>query len=357
MGESVSEPWRRESAPYPAPRVLDAYGPSGILSRTTRRPLKVPVGRMSDRIRSETETTGGLAMRRLEQADAEYPAPLREIPDAPEVLHVRGGLVREDALAVAVVGSRRATPYGLGIAEEIGAALASRGVTVVSGLARGIDSAAHAGALRAGGRTIAVLGCGVDVIYPPENRRLAEDIERRGALVSQFAPGTPPLAHHFPIRNRVIAGLALGVVVVEATAQSGALITARLAAELGREVMAVPGRVTSAQSRGAHALIKDGAALVTDLKDVIEALPARWRACVKPVVPVGQHEQPVAGPAQDPDGQRLLGVVGEDPITIDELIEKGGLGSARTAALLLDLELQGLIRQIEGKRFIQAGRG
>jgi len=373
MGESVSEPWRRESAPYPAPRVLDAYGPSGILSRTTRRPLKVPVGRMSDRIRSETETTGGLAMRRLEQADAEYPAPLREIPDAPEVLHVRGGLVREDALAVAVVGSRRATPYGLGIAEEIGAALASRGVTVVSGLARGIDSAAHAGALRAGGRTIAVLGCGVDVIYPPENRRLAEDIERRGALVSQFAPGTPPLAHHFPIRNRVIAGLALGVVVVEATEQSGALITARLAAELGREVMAVPGRVTSAQSRGAHALLKDGAVLVEDGEDVIDALPTRWRACVKPTdrrehgtAPRRDHLTPGQHAArnieahdqgQDHDRRRLLDAVGEEPVTIDDVIEKSGLGSARAAGLLLELELQGRIRQIEGKRFVQVRSG
>ena len=331
---------------------------------------------MSDRIRSETETTGGLATRRLEREDAEYPAPLREIPDAPEVLHVRGGLVREDALAVAVVGSRRATPYGLGVAEDIGAALASRGVTVVSGLARGIDSAAHSGALRAGGRTIAVLGCGVDVIYPPENRRLAEDIERRGALVSQFAPGTPPLAYHFPIRNRVIAGLALGVVVVEATEQSGALITARLAAELGREVMAVPGRVTSPQSRGTHALLKDGAALVEDWEDVIDALPTCWRACVKILAPHtahsrdhlahGQHAdrhveaqegQDAQDHVQDHDRQRLLDAVGEDPITIDDVIEKSGLGSGRAAALLLELELEGRIRQIEGKRFVQVGRG
>ena len=318
---------------------------------------KVSVGQMSDRIRSETDATGALPMRRLGREDLEYPAPLREIPDAPEVLHVRGALVREDALAVALVGSRRATPYGIGIAEDLAAGLASRGVTVVSGLARGIDSAAHRGALRAGGRTIAVLGCGVDVIYPPENRRLAEDIERRGALVSQFAPGTRPLAHHFPIRNRVIAGLAIGVVVVEAAEQSGALITARLAAELGREIMAVPGRVTSAQSRGAHALIKDGAALVEELEDVIEALPMRWRACLKPVVSVGQHERQAADHVQDPDGQRLLGIVGAEPITIDEVIEKSGLGSARAAALLLELELHGSIRQIEGKRFVQAGRG
>jgi len=177
--------------------------------------------------------------------DDEYPAQLREVPEAPECLYVRGALAREDALAVAVVGSRLATEYGVGVAEGLGAALAARGITVVSGLARGIDSAAHRGALRVGGRTIAVLGSGADVIYPPENRRLAARIEGSGAVVSQFAPGTPPLAHHFPLRNRVIAGLSLGVVVVEAAERSGALITARLAAEFGREVMAVPGPVTS----------------------------------------------------------------------------------------------------------------
>ena len=156
----------------------------------------------------------------------------------------------EDALAVAIVGSRRATAYGLEVAETLAADLAARGVTVVSGLARGIDSAAHRGALRVGGRTLAVLGSGVDVIYPPENRRLADEIAERGALVSQFAPGTPPLPQNFPTRNQVIAAMSLAVVVVEAAEKSGSLITARLAAELGREVLAVPGRITAPESRG-----------------------------------------------------------------------------------------------------------
>src|SRR5262245_15790955 len=187
---------------------------------------------MSECIRSESVGARPRGMRRVDRHDDEFPAPLRVIPEAPEFLYVRGMWVQEDALSVALVGSRRATEYGEGVAEELGAQLAARGVTVVSGLARGIDSAAHRGALRAGGRTIAVLGSGTDVVYPPENRQLAAEIERHGAVISQFAPGTPPLPHRFPARNRVIAGLALGVVVVEAADRSGALITARLAAEL-----------------------------------------------------------------------------------------------------------------------------
>src|SRR6266446_10588581 len=181
-------------------------------------------------------------MIELRPGDPHYPALLGAISSAP-ALFVRGELHADDALAVAIVGSRRATPYGIAAAEQLASDLAARGVTIVSGLARGIDTAAHRGALRVGGRSIAVLGSGVDVVYPPENARLADEIVARGALVSQFAPGTPPLPHHFPTRNAVIAGLSLAVVVVEAAERSGSLITARLAAELGREVLATPGRV------------------------------------------------------------------------------------------------------------------
>jgi DNA processing protein len=278
-------------------------------------------------------------------------------------LWLRGRIAGDDALAVAVVGSRRATPYGIDIAEQISRELAARGVTVVSGLARGIDSAAHRGALAAGGRTIAVLGCGVDVAYPPENRRLAQRITESGALVSQFAPGTPPLPYHFPERNRVIAGLALGVVVVEAAEHSGSLITAGFAAELGREVMAVPGRVTSPESRGTHRLIQDGAALVTDWEDVVAQLPARWRACVRPSAggPGGSdhlaHGQQAAEAVGDPDARLVLGALGEEPVTIDDVIEKSGIGSGRAAALLLELELAGHVRQVDGKRFVPAQPG
>ena len=323
---------------------------------------------MTECIRNETVGIGRIGMRRIARHDDEYPAQLREVPEAPECLYVRGALAREDALAVAVVGSRLATEYGVGVAEGLGAALAARGITVVSGLARGIDSAAHRGALRVGGRTIAVLGSGADVIYPPENRRLAARIEAGGAVVSQFAPGTPPLAHHFPLRNRVIAGLSLGVVVVEAAERSGALITARLAAEFGREVMAVPGPVTSPASRGAHALIRDGAALVERGEDVIAELPARWRECVRPVVRRDEqvapgrrdhlaHARRAGGHSGDADeGEAaVLDAVGDEPMTMDDVIERSGLASGRAAALLLALELEGRVRQIEGKRFVRIG--
>jgi DNA processing protein len=310
---------------------------------------------MKECIRSETVGGRPGGVRRVDRHDEEFPAQLRAVPETPEVLYVRGALVREDALAVAVVGARRATEYGEGVAEELGAQLAARGITVVSGLARGIDSAAHRGALRAGGRTIAVLGSGADVIYPPENRRLAALIERRGAVLSQFAPGTPPLPHHFPLRNRVIAGLALAVVVVEAAERSGALITARLAAEFGREVMAVPGRVTSPASRGTHALIRDGAALVENWGDVVAALPARWRACVTTsrFDPMPSGDRVAAG--QGGDEAVVLGVVGAEPTAMDVIIEKSGVSSGRAAALLLTLELEGRIRRIEGERFVRVG--
>jgi len=325
-------------------------------------------------------------VRALRRSDAEYPALLLPVPTAPDPLHVRGRLVDGDALAVAIVGSRRATPYGLDVAETLAADLAARGVTVVSGLARGIDSAAHRGALRVGGRTIAVLGSGVDVVYPPENRRLADEIVERGALLSQFAPGTPPLPYNFPTRNGVIAGLSLAVVVVEAAERSGSLITARLAAELGREVLAVPGRVTALESRGANRLIQDGAALALGWEDVIAALPDRWKACVTTKQRIGAagdgvswrgaaegepfeqgEAQPKASRANTtakltaatarPEIRQILSLLGEDPLDIDRVIEQSGLGAGPVSAALLDLELDGRVRQIEGKRFVRVAEG
>jgi len=295
-----------------------------------------------------------------------YPANLREIPLPPERLWVRGRVEADDTLAVAIVGAREATQYGIGCAERLAADLAARGITIISGLARGIDSAAHRGALRAGGRTIAVLGSGVDVIYPPENRRLALEVAEGGAVVSQFAPGTPPLAGYFPVRNRVIAGLSLGVVVVEAAEKSGSLITAGLAGELGREVMAVPGPLTSLMSRGAHRLIQDGAALVQGWEDVVGQLPLRFRDQVKPVaVPAnaggpdrlahGLHAEGHADrEAGNDESLLLLRVIGQEPVGIDQIIERSGLAPGRASALLMTLEIEGRIRQLEGKRFVAA---
>ena len=311
-----------------------------------------------ERIHDET----GSMPRALSPADAGYPSRLAEVPDAPATLHVHGALVDADALAVAVVGSRRATPYGLEVAETLAADLAARGVTIVSGLARGIDAAAHRGALRVGGRTLAVLGSGIDVIYPPENRRLAAEIAERGALLSQFAPGTPPLPQNFPTRNQVIAALSLAVVVVEAAEKSGSLITARLAAELGREVLAVPGRITAPESRGANRLIQDGAHVAMGWEDVVGVLPERWKARVTATAGIGRAGDAAAvgrGALEgEPSGYRsILELLGEDPIDIDHVIERSGLGAGRVSAALLELELEGRVRQIEGKRFVRVGRG
>jgi len=319
-----------------------------------------------ERIPDETARKDEPIPHTLTRADAGYPSRLSEVPDAPATLHVRGRLLDGDALAVAIVGSRRATAYGLEVAETLAADLAARGVTVVSGLARGIDSAAHRGALRVGGRTLAVLGSGVDVIYPPENRRLADEVAERGALLSQFAPGTPPLPQNFPIRNQVIAAMSLAVVVVEAAERSGSLITARLAAELGREVLAVPGRITAPESRGANRLIQDGAHVAMGWDDVVAVLPERWKARVtteERTEPAGMGTAGGAavagrGAAEgEPSGyKKILTLLGEDPVDIDHVIQRSGLGAGRVSAALLDLELEGRVRQIEGKRFVRVGR-
>ncbi|OGK98272.1 MAG: DNA protecting protein DprA [Candidatus Rokubacteria bacterium RIFCSPHIGHO2_12_FULL_73_22] len=296
-------------------------------------------------------------MNRLEPGDPGYPALLAAVPARP-ALDVRGTLTADDALAVAIVGARRATPYGVAVAERLAADLAARGVTIVSGLARGIDTAAHRGALAAGGRTLAVLGSGIDVVYPSENRALARAIERQGALLSQFAAGAPGLPGHFPARNRTIAGLALGVVVVEAAERSGALITAGFAGDLGREVFAVPGRITSAASAGAHRLIQDGAKLVTCWQDVVQELPEQWRRALRAATTTDGP----AGPGPRGDEARMLDVLAPDePQHIERLIARGGLDAGRAAAALVALELAGLARQLAGQRWVrsvpQAGRG
>ena len=278
-----------------------------------------------------------------------YPPLLAAVSSPPDV-HVRGALIDDDALAVAIVGSRRPTAYGTEVAERLAADLAARGVTIVSGLARGIDTAAHRGALAAGGRTLAVLGSGIDVIYPPENLALAMDIEKNGALVSQFRPGTHPLPGHFPARNRTIAGLALGVVVVEAADRSGALITAGLAGDLGREVFAVPGRITSETSRGPNRLIQDGAKLVQGWTDIVQELPEEWRRMVRGASTAPDDANRPA--ALTDDGRVLAELVPDEPLQIEQLIDRTGIPAARMGVALLGLELGGWARQLGGQRWI-----
>jgi DNA processing protein len=255
-----------------------------------------------------------------------------------------------DALAVAIVGARAATAYGVEVAESLAAELASRGVTIISGLARGIDAAAHRGALAAGGRTLAVLGHGIEHdIYPPENRALARQISEHGALISQFPPLMPPLAYHFPARNRTLAGLALGVVVVEAAERSGSLITAGLAGDLGREVFAVPGRITSAASRGANGLIRDGAKLVGHWTDIVSELPEPWRSAVGTATTI-EAEAP---PAPGSDEARMLELMTVDePQHIERLIARSGVDAARAGAALIALEIAGQARQLAGQRWV-----
>jgi DNA processing protein len=284
--------------------------------------------------------------------DPRYPERLGEIRPAP-AMWVRGALEDDDALAIAIVGARRATPYGLEVAARLAGDLAVRGVTIVSGFARGVDSAAHRAALEAGGRTIAVLGCGIDVVYPPENRRLADAVVARGALVTQFPPGTAPLPYHFPTRNRTLAALALGVVVVEAAERSGSLSTAGFAADLGREVYAVPGKITSPTSAGVHRLLRDGARLVENWTDIVQELPDAWRRRVRDT---GVAPIEAAQPSKGSDEERMLRLLMRDEAQhIERLIARAGMDAARAGAILTGLELSGRARQLGGQRWIAAG--
>jgi DNA processing protein len=284
----------------------------------------------------------------LRPGDERYPALLGAITSPPS-LQVRGSLHPSDALAIAIVGSRRPTPYGIEVAESLAAELGARGVTIVSGLARGIDTAAHRGALSGGGRTLAVLGNGIDIVYPPENRDLSAAIERQGAVISQFPKGTAPQPYNFPARNRTIAGLALGVVVVEASERSGALITAGLAADLGREVFAVPGRVSSEVSRGPHGLLRDGAILVRDWADVVQELPEPWRGAVRaPAVGSEEPDRTVTGT----EAAVLAALRPDEPLHIEELTALVALPPGRLASALVTLELEGRARQLEGQRWV-----
>jgi DNA processing protein len=277
-----------------------------------------------------------------------YPARLRMIPDPPPVLYVKGELRGEDEKCIAVVGSRSASDYGGRVARDLCRGLATLGFTVVSGMARGIDGIAHETTLNAGGRTIAVLGSGVDRAYPPEHARLYDRISQNGAVISEFPIGTRPMAANFPARNRLISGLSLGVVVVEATEKSGSLITAALALEQGREVFAVPGQVGASLSRGANRLIRQGAKLVETVDDIVEEiapqlLSQRGHALSGP--------KPSLPPSFGDDFRKIFALLQEQSIQIDEVIEKSGYSSSRVSEILLDLELQGFIKQFPGKRY------
>lgn len=288
------------------------------------------------------------------QADEEYPPTLTKLPDPPICLYVKGQLTRQDILAVAVVGSRRPSQYGREQAGRFGYLLAQAGITVVSGLARGVDAASHRGALTAGGRTIAVLGNGLASIYPPENAELAEQVVQYGALLSELPMTAEPDPGHFPMRNRIIAGVAHGVLVVEGTKKSGALITARLATEYNREVFAVPGRVDVPTSEAPNGLIQRGEAkLVTCLEDILDELGEVW----KPLKLAGQQELPFepqpAALQLEPIEQRIFDAMTTEPRTLDEICEQSQLPAGQVASVLTLLQLKGAIKQLPGGFFIR----
>lgn len=295
-------------------------------------------------------------IRLITWTEAEYPKLLTQIYDPPPLLYVRGNMELLSRHAISMVGTRRPTPYGNQMTERLARDLAERGLVIVSGLARGIDSSAHRGACAAArGGTTGVLGSGIDVIYPKENRKLFEEVEKRGAIVTEFPLGAHPAPENFPMRNRIVAGMALGVIVAQGALYSGSLITSRLAMEFGREVYGVPGNVTEPMSFAPNQLIKQGAKLVTNWQDVVEELPTEVRAELFPMEATTAEERAsLFEGSLSPTEKRLFELIRiEEPIHVDELVEKTGLSSSETLAALCDMEMRGVIRQMPGKQFVR----
>ncbi len=295
-------------------------------------------------------------LRRVEECGARiipfldpcYPVALREIHDPPVLLYLKGKNIPQKEIFIGMVGSRNPTPYGIKSAEKIGQGLGRRGLGVVSGMARGIDSAAHWGCLAGRGFTIAVLGTGIDITYPASNKKLADKIIREGSLISEFPLGTPPEPKNFPIRNRIISGLTKGVVVVEATKKSGSLITASLALEQGREVFAVPGSIHSFKSKGCHFLIKQGARLIENSDDILDELGLNYDYAPKTDT---FKEGPL--PHMDESEKAVFDLIGDYPVHIDQISRQGNLPPGKAASILMRMELKGIIRQLPGKMFVR----
>jgi DNA processing protein len=346
-----------EVGPVRVRRLLDVFGaPEKILEASRAELMRVDgVGPEVSRSITEWRKQADLdaELSRIEKAgvcvvtreEAEYPKHLREMYDPPLVLYVKGTLNERDAFSIALVGSRRTSLYGQEMARKLSYQLARLGVTVVSGLARGIDTQAHKGALQAKGRTVAVIGCGIDVVYPAENKKLAEEIvEKGGAVVTEFPFGVQPDRQTFPMRNRIISGWSLGVVVVEANLKSGSLITAGFAAEQGRQVFAVPGRADSPLSKGANKLIKDGAKLTEDVEDILAEF--EW------LLPKPKDEKTATAAIQLSENEtNVLETIGDEEMVMDEIVQRANLTSACVSATLLALEMKRLVRQLPGKVF------
>ncbi len=306
-------------------------------------------------INFENET---MAIRTITIDDAEYPLLLKNIHKPPKQLYVNGRLLETDEVAVALVGSRRASLYGIEMSEKFGYELALRGVTVVSGMAIGVDTAAHRGALKAKGRTIAVMGSGHGHIYPSQNKKIYEEIARTGAVITEFDDDMKPEPYNFPQRNRIISGLSLGIVVIEAAKDSGALITASLAAEQGREVFALPGKISSGTSSGANALIKDGATLVQSVDDILEELHLHE---IKTITPgeedaknnIARMTRAYIYNSLTAEERKIYKAISDEPVYIDDVVAKAGIGQADAFRILLSLQLKKLIMEVPGKQYVR----
>jgi len=295
----------------------------------------------------ELESIKKIGARIIKIVDSSYPMDLKQIHDPPPLLYIKGNDLPLQKTMLAVVGSRNPSPYGLKVTEEICKGLAMRNIVVVSGMAMGIDAAAHWGCLRAKGSTVAVLGSGIDVIYPGSNVKLYHSIADHGSVITEFPLGTPPEGRNFPIRNRIISGLSKGVVVVEASRRSGSLITASLALEQGREVFAVPGSIESFKSTGTHFLIKQGAKLVENADDILQEL-----GIISPSPGDGPPAQEPAVPPLDEDERQVFEMLSNYPIHIDSIVRSSTFDSAKVASILTRLELKGVINQLPGKMFM-----
>jgi DNA processing protein len=370
MRDWISLNMTPQIGPRAATKLLEKFGSAANVFHATRDELEqlrlraesvesILKREFHDKAEKELETVRNLGGEVLILDDGSYPYLLREISDPPITLYVKGAWQAcFDAPCVAVVGSRRCSTYGENASEMLSRDLAANGVCVVSGLARGIDSAAHRGAIQGKGRTVAVLGTGIGQIYPKENARLVDEIlESGGAVVSQFPIDTPPLKENFPYRNRIISGLSLGVLIVEASDRSGSLITARLAMEQNREVLAVPGNITSKNSFGTNFLIKDGAKLVQQWQDVVSELPTEIAAAILPPKIEKESEeaskQPETVPANLNENERavLRLLSPDDAAHIDFLLEKSSLTFGDLQSALLALDMKDLIRELAGKRY------
>lgn len=318
----------------------DALHAAGLSPKIIERVDLVRKNTDLDRV---IEKITGLGITILTWDDESYPRHLKEIDQPPPVLYVRGTLKAEDSWAVAVVGTRRVSAYGRQVTEEVATFLAQNGMTVVSGLARGVDAIAHESALKAGGRTIAVFGCGVDRIYPPEHRKLAAQVITSGALISDYPPGTPPDASNFPPRNRIISGLAMAVVIVEAGETSGALITAQFAADQGREVFAVPGSILASQSKGTNRLIAQGAHPLLSAYDMLEILNLNR---------ITEHQSVRKALPADEVESKLLEILSKEPMHMDDIRNQTDLPIERVSATLVMMELKGMVRQVGGMNYV-----